>query len=244
MANLSEQLATINNRIDGLQNFISGQKVTPLVYSTLGQAVVYGCKVTQGSDAADYEITLEGEASGDSDHLNPDLSASPLYPFQQANIASCKAAAFYSGDLTTIVELPPTTGSGRYDIAYIAVGPTGPVFSTVTGSPGSAVKTDFDTNGLRLTPYDSGTDAALPVGALPVARIYVEDDVTGIPNSRIADIRDFEGRLRGEPLTWEDLTPSEKDELIDPAAAAATAVVLADNETFKQEMRTLFWLGI
>ena len=186
----------------------------------------------------------EGQAAGDEAHLNPDIEADPLFPFQQGNIASCKAAAFFSGDLEADVSLPPTTGAARYDVAYIAVGPTGPVFGVVDGAPSSGVRDDFIASGLRTTPYDSGTDAALPAGALPVARIYVEDDVTGIPDARIADLRDFESRLKGSPLIWDDLTPSEKNELIDPAVDAATIAVLADNESFKKEIRTLFWLGI
>jgi hypothetical protein len=113
-----------------------------------------------------------------------------------------------------------------------------------TGTPSSGTKTAFDTDGLKTTAYDDSTDAALPVGSIPVARIYVEDDEAGIINARIADIRNFEGRLQGSPIVWADLTEGQKDELIDPAIAGATAAVLADNEEFKQQQRVLFWLGI
>jgi len=237
MASTAEIVAVLERRITGLQNLISGRQPTPLIYSVVGEVVVYGCKVTEGESAEDYEIALEGQATGDEERFNPDYSPIPLYPFEQANIASCKAAAFYSDDLTATVELPPATGLARYDIAYIAVGPTGPVFGVISGTPSEDVKADFDLNGLLVTPYDNVTDAALPVGALPVARIYVEDDVEGIPNERIADLRNFDGRLRGAPLLWSDLTTEQKNALINPAAATATAAVLADNAAFKRRMR-------
>lgn len=227
MANLSEQLSTLNNRVDGLQSLITGKQGNPTLYAAVGQVILFGCKVTQGASATDYMIALESQAAGDTARLNPDLQSPPLYPFQFGNIASTKAAAFYANDLTTSVELPPTAGSGRYDIAYIAVGPTGPVFGMATGTASSAVRDDFIANGLRVSLYDSGTDAALPVGGLAVARIYVEGDVAGIPNARIADLRSFDGRLKGTAFTYADLTPTQKNEL---ASGAITDVTALKNE--------------
>lgn len=244
MANSTEQLAALNSRITGLQSRLIGLSPHPIIYAATGATVFYGCKVTQGASASDMTIALESEAAGDTDHLNPDLDPAPVYPFQFGNIACLSSGAFYSGDLTAEVAAVPGTGLGRYDIAYIFVGPTGPGFAVATGTPSIGTKTAFDTDGLKTTAYDDSTDAALPVGAIAVARIYVEDDVTGIPNSRIADIRNFEGRLQGSALTWADLTTGQKNELIDPAIAGATAAVLADNEEFKQQQRVLFWLGI
>lgn len=240
MANISEQLATLSNRVSGLQNLISGQRVNPLVYSAFGQAVFYGCKVTQGSSASDYEIALEGAASGDSAHTNPDIESTPLYPFQSGNIASTKAAAFYSGDLSAIVELPPTTGTGRYDIAYIAVGPTGPVFGTVTGAPSAGVRDDFIANGLSTGMYDPLTDAALPVGALPVARIYVEDDVTGIPNERIADLRVFGvGQYISEIITIQPYL-SDIEAVADNIVAVTGAIQAANDAEAARDLALIY----
>ena len=244
MANSTEQLAALNSRITGLQSRLIGLSPHPIIYAATGATVFYGCKVTQGASASDMTIALESEAAGDTDHLNPDLDPAPVYPFQFGNIACLSSGAFYSGDLTAEVAAVPGTGLGRYDIAYIFVGPTGPGFAVATGTPSSGTKTAFDTDGLKTTAYDDSTDPALPVGSIPVARIYVEDDEAGIINARIADIRNFEGRLQGSPLLWSDMTEGQKDELIDPAIAGATAAVLADNEQFKRAMRTMYWLGI
>ena len=243
MANLTEQLSDLNRRVNGVQSRLTGLSPDPNLLAATGERISYGCKVTQGSSATDMIVALAGQASGDTANLNPDLNASPAYPFEYANIAFTKSGGFFSGDLEATVAAAPGAGLGRYDIAYIFNGPAGPGFAIATGTPSTAIKTAFDSTGLVTTLYDPGTDAALPVGAMPVARIYVESVYTGIADARIADIRDFNGTLRGAALTWADLTPTQKQELIDPAAADATTAVLADNEAFKRTQRTLFWLG-
>ncbi|OFE11369.1 hypothetical protein PHACT_12490 [Pseudohongiella acticola] len=224
MASLTEQLNDLYRRINGLQSRLTGLSPDPNLLAATGERISYGCKVTEGSDDTDMIVALEGEASGDTDNLNPDLSATPAYPFEYANIAFTKSGGFFSGDLEATLAAVPGTGLARYDIAYIFNGPAGPGFAVATGTPSEGVKTAYDNDGLVTTPYDSGTDAALPVGVMPVARIYVEDDVTGIPDSRIADIRDFAGTLQGEAFTYDDLTPTQKNELASGAIVDVTAL--------------------
>jgi hypothetical protein len=244
MANLTEQLNDLFRRVNGVQSRLTGLSPDPNLFAATGERISYGCKVTQGASAADRTVTLEGQASGDTGHLNPDLADPVVYPFEFANIAFTKSGGFFFGDIDADVEAPPGVGLGRYDIAYIFNGPAGPGFDIATGTPSAGIKTSYDTDGLRTTLYDPSTDVAIPVGAFPVARIYSESIFSGVANAQIADIRDFDGTLRGAALTWDDLTSGQKDELIDPAAAAATLIVQAENEEFKQEQRVLFWLGI
>jgi hypothetical protein len=248
MANTTEQLALLTRRIDGLQSAITGLRPHPGILAAVGPVIHWGCKVTDGGDDDDLVLALEALATGDDANHNPLYD--PLAPFPPpyaalyGNIATTIGGAFYAPDLAATMDAAPGTGLGRYDIAYIAAGPTGPVFGVVTGTPSTGVKEDYDLNGLKTTPYDSVYDAALPVGAMPVARIYIQGDETGIGNARIADLRNFEGRLKGDPFSWDDMTQEQKDEIIDPAVADATAAVLADNEAFKRTMRTMYWLGI
>jgi len=244
MANTTEQIAGLGRRVDGLQSAITGLRPHPGILAAVGPVIHWGCRVTQGSSAADLIIALESQAAGDELNHNPLIETSPLYAAQYGNISTTIGGPVYTSNLSAIMESAPGDGLGRYDIAYIALGPSGPIFGILTGTPSIGVKGAFDIGGLITTPYDSATDAAIPVGAMAVARIYIEGTDTGIGNARIADLRNFEGRLKGAAITWADLTLSQKNELIDPATAAASAAVLADNETFKAEQRTLFWLGI
>jgi hypothetical protein len=244
MANLTEQLNDLFRRVNGLQSRLTGLSPDPNLFAATGERISYGCKVTEGSSASDRTITLEGQAAGDSAHLNPEIASPTVYPFEFANIAFTKSGGFFSDDINAQVAAAPGAGLGRYDIAYIFNGPAGPGFDVATGTPSAGIKTDYDLNGLETGFYDPSTDVAIPVGAFPVARIYCESIFSGVANAQIADIRDFDGTLRGAALTWDDLTSGQKDELIVPAAAAATVAVLADNEEFKQEQRVLFWLGI
>jgi hypothetical protein len=192
MTSTSELITGLQTQVSGLAARLTGLSPNPLIYAALGDAILYGCKVTEGSDNTDYTLLLDGEAAGDSAFLNPDVSATPQYPFQFPNIATLRSGAFYIGNtLTVTVEDPPSTGTARYDIIYIFLGPTGPGIGVATGTPSAAVKTDFDNNGLDTAPYGSGaiTDPAIAIGSTAVARVYVEDVYTGVQNARIADLR-------------------------------------------------------
>ncbi len=239
----AQQIADINLRLNGLQTKLFSTQPSPLLYAAVGQVAVFGCLVTEGDSASDLVLRMEGLATGDEDHHNPDVADPPIRFFQYPSIASLKDGAFAALDADIELVSAPPAGLARYDIVYVFVGPAGAGIGVSTGTPSTTVKDDFDADGLIVTPYDAITDAALPVGAMPVARVYVDVDNAGVSNAHIADLRDFNGRLRGAPLTWDDLTPTQKSELIAPAAEAATAAVLADNEEFKRTQRTLYWLG-
>lgn len=191
MSTVSEQLQAIRNDQQSLRTRIIALTPSDILYSALGEYVVFGCKVTEGDDDGDMVVALEGQAAGDEAMHNPDVSATPTRGFEYPNRASLKDGAFTSPDMIATVEDPPGTGLGRYDVAYIYVGPNGAGFAIATGTPSEDVKTAFDTYGLDADAYlhTASYDPDLPIGALPVARIYVEDDVVGIANARIADIR-------------------------------------------------------
>lgn len=192
MSTVSELVAGFRQDLAGVRSRVIGITENDILYSLIGESVLYGCKVT-GSTASpqDNVVNLEGQASGDSANLNPDLSLTPTIGYEYPNIACTKGKAFRALDLTATVETAPATGTARYDIAYIYVGQSGAGFGIASGTPDAAVKTDFDSNGLDGSAYGAAaiTDPALPAGAMPVARIYVEDVYPGISNAQIADLR-------------------------------------------------------
>lgn len=195
MATGSERLSIIDAKLAGLQTRLISLTPNDIMFSALGEYVQFGCLVKQGESTNDYEVLLTGQDPGDTDFQNPYGSDTPTRGFQYWNIASGKDGAIRLGETTATVSNPPATGTARYDIAYIYVGPSGSGFAIKEGTPSVACKDDFDTYGLDINAYGSGYDPVLPLGAMPVARIYVEDVYTGIQNARIADIRPFTSNL-------------------------------------------------
>lgn len=189
MTSTSQQLNELKRRLRSLEARQRGREANTLIFTAVGEAVMCGCKVTEGSDSTDMVVALEGQAAGDADNHNPDFVDPPVRAFEYPNIASLKGGAYLSQDDEAEAEPPPATGTARYDIAYIFAGQSGPGFAIAQGAPSSNVKTDFDANGLDTSDFPSQFDPDLPVGAFPVGRIYVEDVYTGIQNARIADIR-------------------------------------------------------
>lgn len=222
MATFQDQIDAQALLIEALRSKVTAYNANPLIYAALGASAFYGCKVTEGADDTDYIVALEGQATGDESHLNPDASLTAVRPYEFPNIASLKDGAFTAQDKTATVTDPPATGLGRYDIAYIYVGPNGAGFSIAAGTPATGVKDDFDLNGLDTDPYGIAFDPVLPLGAFPLARIYVEDDVTGIPDARIADIRVF--GLSGLVTSAEYWATQAQ---LSAAAAAADAIATA-----------------
>lgn len=188
---LNETLAWYGNRISAVEARQYSLNPNDILYSAVGERCFFGCKVTQGVSATDMIVALEGRSTGDEVNWNPGYSASPERGYQYSNIASGKDGAIRLQDTTATIDTAPATGLARIDIAYIYVGPFGAGFAIQTGTASSTVAVDFLTYGLDTAAYGAArlTDPALPVGALPVARIYVSNTVTGIPNSRIADLR-------------------------------------------------------
>lgn len=192
MPTLAEQVAALGGRIDNLQALLLGARDPGLFYALAGSHCVFGCKVTQGYSAADMALALDGEAAGDSAHLNPDLAASPVRPEEYPNIANIYGEVFLAPnknkaaleDAALTVATAPATGYHRYDIVYAYVGTTGPAVAIATGTPVANASTP--------------ADPSIPHGALALARVHVEEDVTGIADAKITDLRTFAGRLKGE----------------------------------------------
>jgi len=193
MASITESVRELQQKVAALTARIAGLYDHSPIYAIFGKVVMYGCKVTQGaSSPLDMTIRLQGQAAGDSTWLNPHASATPTYPYEFTNQALGPLKGIYQEDTTAEVAAAPGTGLGRYDIAYVYVSKSGPGFAIQTGTPSSAVKSDFDSNGLATEDYNAASpnfDPALPVGAVPVGRIYVGPNVTQITDSVIADIR-------------------------------------------------------
>jgi hypothetical protein len=192
MASTTELLSNVRLEIQSLRTRIISLSPNDVVATALGVYVVFGCKVTSGDSDEDMIVALEGDVPGDEAMHNPRATMSPQRGFEFPNIASLLDGPFHSVRMTAVVDDAPGAGLARYDIAYVFVGQAGAGFAVATGTPSEEVKADFDLNGLDATPYASSSNAfdpALPIGACPVARIYVEGGVTGIPDARIADIR-------------------------------------------------------
>jgi hypothetical protein len=209
MTTQAQQLADLSDEVRNLRAFVHGMTPEGWLYALIGTHVVFGCKVTQGYSGTDMILALEGAASGDSTHLNPDAYSPAYRPEQYYNIANIYGRSFYSEnknvstleDAALTVGTAPGTGYHRYDIAYAYVGPAGPAVGIMAGT---AVLN-------AATP----TDPTLPLGATGLARVHVEANVTGIANAKITDIRNFSGRL------------GSHSDALDAAASAAAALAQA-----------------
>lgn len=193
----------MSQQIASLRALVNGVRDPGKLYVMAGDFCLFGCKITQGTSASDMYLAMDGQASGDSQHENPDINVTPLRTEEYPNIALIYGEAFVMPDINVADEsdlslllddAPGTANYGRYDIVYAYIGQSGPGVSILTGTAAAAVKTDFVANGLDDAPYPSTYDAVLPKGTFPLARVYVQTGDTGIANARIADIRDFKGR--------------------------------------------------
>lgn len=194
----------MSQQIASLRALVNGVRDPGKLFVMVGDYCVYGCKITQGTSASDMYLALDGQASGDSAHLNPDINPTPLRTEEYPNIALIYGEAFLSADINVadtandsllLEDAPGTANYGRYDIVYAYIGQAGPAVAILTGTAAAAVKTDFVANGLDTTPYPSTFDPTLPKGTFPLARVYIQTGNTGIGNARIADIRNFNSRL-------------------------------------------------
>ncbi len=189
MSTVTEQIVALETQIANLRALVQGSRYPGLFYAWIGNHNVFGCKITQGFSGTDMILALEGEASGDTAHLNPDLSATPVRPEEYSNIANVYGEVFLSADKNvSIIEddaltvtTAPGTGYHRYDIVYSYVGAGGPAVAIAAGT--------------AVLNASTPADPTLPAGVLQLARIHVEASVTGIANAKITDLRNFSGRL-------------------------------------------------
>ena len=204
MSTIPQQIQALKNNITSLRAMINGVRDQGKLYAITGDYCVFGCKITQGSSATDMYLALDGQATGDESHLNPDIQSPPLRHEEYANIALIYGEVFElpninktdTADASLLLESAPVTANyGRYDLVYAYVGQAGPAIGILTGTASAAVKTDFTANGLDTDSYPSSFDGTLPHGTFPLARVYVQTGDTGIANARIADLRNFKGRM-------------------------------------------------
>lgn len=204
MSTIPQQIQALKNNISSLRALVNGSRDQGKFYAMSGDFCVFGCKITQGTSAADMYLAMEGQAAGDDEHENPDIAINPIRHEEYPNIAFVYGELFEmsdvnasdtSSDALLLDDAPATAGYGRYDLVYAYVGQAGPAVAILTGTASAAVKTDFDANGIDGSVYPSAYDPALPHGTFPLARVYVQVGDTGIANARIADLRDFNGRL-------------------------------------------------
>jgi hypothetical protein len=191
MSTLPQQIQALRNNITSLKALVNGTRDTGILYAILGNFVVFGCKVVADTNMT---LLLDGQASGDSANLNPDIENPPLRPEEYENIAMIYGEGFLMGPGTTVTleDAPGTAGHARYDSVFAYVGQGGPAIDVMPGTSSTAVRNDFIANGLDAS---GQFDPVLPRGTMQLARVYVEVGVTSIINARIRDTRNFTSRL-------------------------------------------------
>lgn len=210
MSQIPIQIQQQNNKIAALQAAIQGSIERGLLYTLAGDYVLFGCKITEGISSTDMYLALDGQATGDSIHSNPDSYFPAQRTEEYPNIALAYGRAFLSENINKadnsnealkLEGAPSTSGFNRYDIVYIYVNNSGPAIGIATGTASNSITS------LSTADYPTTGDPTLVHGCIPIARVFVAQSVTGISNSNIHDLRNFTGRLRGEDgnspiLTW------------------------------------------
>lgn len=182
---LAYDVASLGNQVANLRALIQGTRDSGLFYALTGSHVVFGCRVQPYTG---LYLSLTGSV----DQINPDASDTPIRPEQYRNIALIYGEVFMQrnvniGSLTDPelkISSPPAAGLHRYDVVYAYVSPTGPTLAVMQGTPVSTSSTP--------------TLPTLPASTLPLARVLVTAGMTTVPAGNITDLRDFNGRLRGE----------------------------------------------
>lgn len=191
MSTIPQQIQSLKNSITSLSAKTEGIRNTGILFAILGNYVVFGSKIEAQSGMT---LKINGQAAGDSVHLNPDIVVPSLRAWEYPNIAMIFGEAFLiaNGATVTLDDAPGTAGTARYDAIYAYIGQAGPAIGKATGTASTTVFNDFGTNGLNQT---GAFDPAIPQGALKLARAYVSAGVVSIPQARIADARNFASRL-------------------------------------------------
>lgn len=198
MSTIPQQIQALRQQIASLRSVIAGSIDGAPGYVRDGNYVEYGCKITQGLSSADMYLALDGSA----DAVNPDVASPPIRPEQYPNLAFVYGRLVYHANINTaastdtallLADAPATAGFGRYDIAYMSATADGSVVGIVTGIASAAAKTNFSGGGLTAS-FPGAYDPALLFGMMPLARVYVDTNVTGIANARIHSLRNFTKR--------------------------------------------------
>ncbi len=216
MPGIVEDVLALRSEVASLRALVQAVRYQGLFYAMIGSQAIFGCKVTWPNlGSYPFTLALDGRASGDGAHLNPDYDAGLANAWQYPNIANVDGEVFLSDDINrttyqsaalTLDTVPGTSGYGRQDIVYAYVGVGGPAVGILTGTAAAAVKTWFDANGIALDAYPSANTydpTGLPTGAMVLARVYSQYGDTASAANRISDLRNFEGRL-GAPFAVQD----------------------------------------
>jgi len=232
MDKLLTTLETTRKQLLSLKSLVHGKSPEGIIYPVTGNFVRFGCKITEGFSDADMILALDGQATGDEDHLNPDISsAPPTRPEHYPNIAYVFGRAFlkenvndeeYEDSSLLLDDAPGSSGYGRHDIVYIFVDQSGPSIGIATGTASTDCYDAFHAGDLEDGEYPQAYDpTGLPEGVYVIARVYVEYGDTGIADERIADLRSFSGYLQGEKgdtgLDWKDAWGSGESYSVDDA---------------------------
>ena len=137
-------------------------------------------------------LSLDGNATGDSLHLNPDGQPSPIRPEQYYNIANIYGEVFLSNNINVgtlqdptslTIAAAPSAGYHRYDAVYAYVTSAGARVGVATGA--------------AVANASVPTLPSIPQGTLLLAQVNVSNSVLGILSTDITDLRNFNGRLTG-----------------------------------------------
>ena len=136
-------------------------------------------------------LSLNGQAVGDSAHLNPNGNSPPVRPEQYWNNALVYGEVFLRDqvnvgtltDTNLTVTTAPGTGYHRYDAVYAYVTSAGATLGIAVGT--------------AVTNATTPTLPSIPQGTMILAQIDVEANVPAIISSNITDLRNFTGRLKG-----------------------------------------------
>ena len=136
-------------------------------------------------------LSLNGQAVGDSAHLNPNGNSPPIRPEQYWNNALVYGEVFLRDqvnvgtltDTNLTVTTAPGTGYHRYDAVYAYVTSSGATLGIAVGT--------------AVTNATTPTLPSIPQGTMILAQIDVEANVPAIISSNITDLRNFTGRLKG-----------------------------------------------
>ena len=136
-------------------------------------------------------LSLNGQAVGDSAHLNPNGNSPPIRPEQYWNNALVYGEVFLRDqvnvgtltDTNLTVTTAPGTGYHRYDAVYAYVTSAGATLGIAVGT--------------AVTNATTPTLPSIPQGTMILAQIDVEANAPAIISSNITDLRNFTGRLKG-----------------------------------------------
>ncbi|WP_157669896.1 hypothetical protein [Chitinibacter sp. GC72] len=185
---LENQLA-LQQQVSSLRALVQGSRNQGLLYALIGSHVVFGCKIVPFSG---LYLGLTGDDAADvAASKNPDRSANPVRPEQYSNIANIYGEVLLmpnqnvgvNNNADLKIATAPGTGLYRFDVVYAYVGAAGPGLGIATGTPHATAP---------VVP-------AIPQGALALAQVRVDANVTTIAANKITDLRNFNGRLRGAP---------------------------------------------